>query len=175
MDGGCRLVPVPHPLTAPPIPVCAGVQPAHRSPQPAASPFQPARPSVRPFLPQVCSLLIGAPDPLPFFDSVAGLTARVVGETATSGGEGVTQGGGEGDSTMWGRHILADPDPNILADPDPNFSHPLTRMACSHLCTSTPCTEVERQNKELSSKAADVSADQHEVQQLVEDHRALQV
>ena len=29
---------------------------------------------------QICSLLIGAPDPLPFFNSVAGLSARIVGE-----------------------------------------------------------------------------------------------
>ena len=29
---------------------------------------------------QICSLLIGAPDPLPFFGSVAGLSARIVGE-----------------------------------------------------------------------------------------------
>ena len=43
-------------------------------------------------LPQVCSLLIGAPDPLPFFDSVAGLTARVVGERAW--GEGEARGRG---------------------------------------------------------------------------------
>ena len=29
---------------------------------------------------QICSLLIGAPDPLPFFNSVAGLSARIVGK-----------------------------------------------------------------------------------------------
>ena len=50
--------------------------------------------------PQVCSLLIGAPDPLPFFDSVAGLTARVVGETEewASRGEDEAQEG----EWVWG-------------------------------------------------------------------------
>ena len=57
----------------------------------------------------------------------------------------------------------------------PNFTHPMALVTFSHFSTLSPHTEVERQNKELSSKAADVSADQHEVQQLVEDHRALQV
>ncbi|GAX75276.1 hypothetical protein CEUSTIGMA_g2721.t1 [Chlamydomonas eustigma] len=61
---------------------------------------------------KVCSLLIGAPDPLPYLDSVANLTSRII--------------------------------------------------------------EVEIQNKQLSSAAANASADAQEVQQLVEDHRKLQ-